>query len=385
MNRITPIAALLLILCLASASAQKRKYAKKKAAVKVEVSVENPRFTEMLSSTQQIVIIDSVVVNKDQLLSAFLTNQEEGTVTTFDQFFSAQTQPSAFVYVNELGNKCYFAKADANGHFNLFTSDLLGREWSTPEPLKGLDSEGLTDFNYPYMMPDGQTLYFAARNGDALGGYDIYRTRLDNENGRFLNPENIGLPFNSEADDFLYIINEQHSLGFFATTRRQSEGKVCVYTFIPSDSRKIYDTDEFEENIIRSYANIDCIKDTWGNGKARQAALNRKNRLIAISTSETSSNGAFSFVINDHTTYHWLQDFRKASSADKMRELMAMRSQLAKLNTYLPNARKNYENTNSTDRDNLRREIIIAENGRLQLILQIKQTEKEIRNIELTN
>ncbi len=104
----------ILLLSVLPVSAQKRKYGRKKV-VKVEVPVENPRFTEMLSSTQKVIIIDSVIVGKDALLTAFYTNPEEGRLATYKDFFQSQEQPNGYVYVNELGNKCFFSMTDANG------------------------------------------------------------------------------------------------------------------------------------------------------------------------------------------------------------------------------------------------------------------------------
>ena len=124
------------------ASAQKKKVIKKKSP-KVEAPAENPRFTEMLSATQKVTFIDSVVINRDQLLDAFFTNAEEGRLSTYKDFFHAPGQASDIVYVNELGNKCIFSMNNGNGGMRLYSCDLLANEWSSPEPLKGLEEEGL--------------------------------------------------------------------------------------------------------------------------------------------------------------------------------------------------------------------------------------------------
>jgi hypothetical protein len=383
---------MLLLACLMPASAQRKKAVKKKQPKpKVEIPVENPRFTEMLSSTQKLIIIDSMVVSKDKLLSAFFTNSEEGSVTTYDEFFNTQGHRNGMVYVNELGDKCIYSLAtDSNNFHALYSRDLLGKEWSKPVALQGLEDDGLLDLNYPFMMPDGQTLYFAARGGDALGGYDIYRTRLDAESGRFLNPENIGLPFNSEDDDFLYVVSEQDSIGFFASTRRQPDGKVCVYTFIPSEIRQIYDSDALDEGTLRSFAQIERIRDTWGNNKLRNAALRRLKRLkesslMAKQEAKKGKKEAFSFVINDRLVYHYLMDFRVAENRNRMSELLDLQRQLQVLDTSLDKARKRYATSSASEREKMRNDILHNERQHLRLLQQISDLEKEIRNRELNN
>ena len=80
----------------------------------------------------------------------------------------------------------------------LYRSEHLENHWTKPQLLKGInDDNQFPRANYPFMMGDGQTLYFAAEGGDGLGGYDIYVTRYDTEEDQFLHPVNIGMPFNS--------------------------------------------------------------------------------------------------------------------------------------------------------------------------------------------
>jgi len=387
MKKLLPIIAILLVSCTGHVWAQKRK-AKTKKPPKTEFPAENPRFTEMLTNTQKIVFIDSIVIDKDNLLGAICTNAEEGRIANYNDFFHSQNQPGAFVYVNQIGNKSIFSMANATGRFHLYSSDLLGNNWSTPELLKGIDEEGLYDVNYPYLMPDGQTLYFAAKGGDGLGGYDIYRTRLDAENGRYLKPENMGLPFNSESDDFLYVVNEQDSIGFFATSRRQPEGKVCVYIFIPTESRQVYSQEETGSATLRNLANIYRIKDSWGSNRERSAALRRLAMLRSannLGNDVARQKETFSFVINDYIVYHDMKDFKNLDNIDRMREVLAMRIQANEVDASLSKARNYYATASSLERNQLRTEILKNEHLLEMLHEQIKMIEKTIRNTELNN
>ena len=56
------------------------------------------------------------------------------------------------------------------------------------------------------MLSDGLTLYFAAQGPESIGGYDIFMTTYDAAEGRFLKPENIGMPFNSTANDYAWLL-----------------------------------------------------------------------------------------------------------------------------------------------------------------------------------
>lgn len=369
-----------------SASAQKKK-AKVRKTAKVEAPQENPRFTEMLQNTQRVMIIDSIVIQREQLLSAILTNSDEGRLSTYTDFFHAPGQAYDVVYVNELGNRCVFSMKDATGQMRLYACDLLGNEWSKPEMLRGLAENGLTDMGFPYLMPDGQTLYFAARGGNGLGGYDIYHTRLDVESGQYLKPENVGLPFNSEADDFLYVVSEQDSIGFFATSRRQHEGMVCVYTFVPTKNRSVYDINSMGGATVRRMANILKIADTWGNGKRREQAMARLQNMKARAMANKPAakpKDYFSFEVDDHTTYHHMRDFRDPDNATRMRELLSMQKMRSSMKDKLDRARNDYAQGTVLERNRLHPDIIEQEGQLHQLTQQIRFLEKEIRNKELS-
>ena len=158
--------------------AQKKKAVVKKApVVVVEEPQEDPRITEMREATQQIVFIDSVVVVKDDVLSVIRLNPESGKIDTYDHFFRSEGHTESYVFINEMGNKCYFSDENANGQMQLYTLDKLGEDWSEPLALKGIN-DGISETNYPFMMTDGTTFYFAAKGKESIGGYDIFVTRL---------------------------------------------------------------------------------------------------------------------------------------------------------------------------------------------------------------
>lgn len=360
------------------AGAQKRKAkapVKKKSAPVAEV-VENTKFEEMLEATQQIVFIDSVVVDKQQFLASYKLGSEAGIVTGYNQFFNADDQPYSIVYVNQLGNKCWFANSG-----RLYTADLLGAQWSEPIPLEGLGHFQRT--NYPFMLSDGTTLYFAAISDEGLGGLDIYMSRYDSESGKFLLAENIGLPFNSDANDYMYAVDELNGIGYFATDRRQPDGKVCIYTFIPNQKRLTYSTDDLDEAVIRSRAKIERIADTWGDGTARQEALERLETANQKESQE-KAKGDFSFVVSDDIVYSSLSDFRNADNRERMEELNAMHKRHEELAEEIEKTRLYYATKASgVEKSELREAIYDKERYLLQLERDIHQLEKDIRRAEV--
>ena len=376
------ILTLALLLPLTIEAQKKKRVVKKPPVVVVEEPQEDPRITNMREMTQQIIIIDSIVTDKQQFLSHYRLSSETGSLMTTSQFFGKPI--NGYAFLNEMGNKVYFSKPDFDGRLKLYTSDKLGNSWSEAIRLQGLD-EGISEANYPFMLNDGITLYFAAKGDESIGGYDIFFTRYDSRSGSFLKPENIGMPFNSEANDYMYAADEESGIGYFVSDRRQPEDKVCVYIFILPETRRSYDPSRYTEQQIRDLADIVSIADTWGNGSERRAAL---ARLKAIGTTDSqtvvdkASSANTAIVINDRLTYTSVNDFRSPKAANHYRELLKARERQATLEAELQKSRDRYARSNEDGRRLLSEVILHNEAQALQLHDTIRSLEKQIRNEE---
>lgn len=360
--------------------AQKKKKRPRKPAV--EVPKEDPRITNMREMTQQILIIDSIVADKDQVMAQIHLSEDAGQLMTSKTFTGKAVSGQAFV--NEMGNKAYLSLPDDSLKLQLYTCDLLGGEWSQPEALQGLN-DGLIETSYPYMLADGQTLYFAGQGEESIGGYDIFFTRYDANSGRFLKPENLGMPFNSEANDYLYVIDEYRQLGYFVTDRRQPEGKVCIYIFVPTESRQTYDAGVYSEQQIRDFAAITRIADTWTDKKAREAAMARLKAVNSVQkrVKTTGPDAQQRLVITDALTYSTASDFKSKEAASLYQQLVQVRQKLSQLESQTEQLRTLYHQAGKAERKSLQTEIMEAEGELKALYTTEKRLEKQTRQAEI--
>ena len=366
--------------------AQKRR-AKAKVQPVVQLSDEEllakAKLEQMTSATQIITFIDSMVVDKNSFLNYIKLSKESGTLCKYNDLFKDKDKPEAFLHMNELGNKCYLSDKDKNGKMNLFTRDRIGKEWTAPTALGWTDKEeGYEDLNYPFIMADGTTLYFAATGSESIGGYDIFETRFDSEQGKFFKPENIGMPFNSTANDYMYAIDEMEGIGWFVTDRNQPEGKVCIYTFIPSETRLTYPTEKYGIEDIKRFARIESIAQTWGNGTERNKALARLMQLRNNNEKAESHEPGVKFVINDNTTYISISDFKANGNAGKFKQVQELKSILENLSAKTDRMREQYSKGNIAERKKLAPAILKNEKETENIERQIKALEKSIRNTE---
>lgn len=379
------LAALLVILP-SSVDAQKKKSATK-AKVKQKTTVVDNELEQRLESmrgfTQKVMFIDSVVVSKSKLLSSLNIPDEAGSIQAYNKFFNTTDQPNSIVYLNQLRNKCVFSKF-ADGGWDLYSQEMIGEKWSNAVPLKGLDILGDdVDINWPFLLSDGTTLYFAAKGEESIGGFDIFMTRYDETTQSYLKPENIGMPFNSIDNDYFFIVDEYDGIGWFATDRNQPEGKVCIYSFIYNDVRENYVVDEYTPEQLRQLSEIHSISQTWTSNQARLSALEQLTAVYKRKFTQKKKND-FEFVINDELTYTTLTDFRSSEAAEMYVDLNELLRKKNKLDSSMERARIAYPTARQAQREQYKQQLLAAEKQSEKYETDIKNLSKKIRRIELT-
>ncbi len=76
--------------------------------------------------------------------------------------------------------------------------------WGLPQKL-GAHINTPGDEEYPYITPDGKTLFFSSKGHNSMGGYDVFRSEWDENTQKWSTPVNIGAPVNSPFDDIFFV------------------------------------------------------------------------------------------------------------------------------------------------------------------------------------
>ena len=383
-----------IILCLCitlttSAQSRKRKTAARKTVkkeVKQEPVEESPAamlYASMLPSTAKIMFVDSIVVPKDSFLAKIPLNKESGYIADYRQLFPHADAPQVLssAYINEFGDQIYFSIGNTLKARNLYKMDLLGDKWGPKTPVEGIDTI-YKEVNFPFMMSDGITLFFAAKGEESVGGYDIFTTLFDSETGKFFQPENYGLPFNSPANDYMYAVDEYNNLGWFATDRNQPEGKVCVYTFIPNPTRRLYSMEEMDSREIGRRARITSIRDTRTEPQVVKQA---QSVLASLSSTnkQTVRKGDFEFVLSDARTCVLEADFKNPEARQQLKWWLENRQSLTQTESRLSALRDEYAAADADRKNQLAPQIRLLEGKLVQTLADLHTTEKNIRRLEL--
>lgn len=265
----------------------------------------------MLDRVEQIEIIDSVAVDAETFLKFYKLSSESGSINSRDVLpADFEAAPLTIVYMPESKNTMTWAMPDENDNYVLVGSSRLSDgKWEKPHRLGDNLNDG-GDANYPFLLSDGITMYFANDGENSLGGYDIFISRRD-EN-EFLQPQNIGMPYNSPYNDYMFAIDEFTGVGWWATDRGRDDGMVTIYKFIPKEMRENYSVDEPN---LRNLAKITSYRDTWVEGADYTDKL---AEIEDIGTIKKVKKSDFEFEIPGRGIYRTWDEFQNPVAREAM-------------------------------------------------------------------
>jgi hypothetical protein len=132
------------------------------------------------------------------------------------------------------GRFLYFASERPGGFGgrDLYVSERVNGDWG---PAVNLGASINTEYNEdaPFIHPDGITLFLSSQGHKSIGGYDImYSIKKDNS---WIEPLSMGIPLNTTEDDRYYVINAKGDVGYFSSDRGGAGGKgqQDIYTVTP--------------------------------------------------------------------------------------------------------------------------------------------------------
>ena len=118
-------------------------------------------------------------------------------------------------------------KTDPNypRYASIVTSSRSDAAWSKTTDLT-LTHDTLSAYAHPAVSPDGEWLYFASNMPGGLGGYDIWRVRLNG--GKPGGVENVGAPINTVGDELFPTFRPNSDL-YFSSNGHEGMGGLDIY------------------------------------------------------------------------------------------------------------------------------------------------------------
>jgi len=179
---------------------------------------------------------------------------------------------------NNLGGRdIYYSKRDDKGNWEEAVN--IGNTINTPY-----------DEDCVFMHPDGRTLYFSSKGHKTMGGFDIFKSVMDEE-GKWSEPENIGYPINTPDNDAFFVMAASGKSGYYSSIRKECIGQSDIYkiTFLEEDTNKV---EKIEKDQVRLTLLKGVILDPE-TGLPLEAKIeitdNDKNEIVATFTSNSKT------------------------------------------------------------------------------------------------
>ncbi len=194
------------------------------------------------------------------------------------------------------GNTIYFASDRPGGYggIDIYTTqrDVKTNEWGIPKNAGPKVNTG-GDEKTPFIHSDSETLYFSSNGHFGFGGYDIFYIRK-NEKKEWIDPENIGSPINTEADDTGFFVSRDSKTGYFFSfdegkMRGKGVGRYDLYSF------DLYKEARPQEVVFFSGEIKDKVGNVIEGGRVEITNIVTKEKSLALLD---SSSGKFMVALN---------------------------------------------------------------------------------------
>lgn len=96
--------------------------------------------------------------------------------------------------------------------------------------------------DFPYMAPDGKTLYFSSEGHNSMGGYDLFYTTWNQENNTWSTPKNIGYPINNTENNMSICYTEANRVAYISTVREGGQGDLDIWRVVFNEVQESYFT-----------------------------------------------------------------------------------------------------------------------------------------------
>lgn len=268
----------------------------------------------------KIQVVDKDTVPEHSFLSMYNLPEDAGTLARNKDFFKTGVPPDNIMYRTEKGDDVYFVmeEPDTALHDIYYMEKLLDR-WSGSKNL-GEPVNSDFDDRHPFLMVDGTTFYFSSDRPGGMGGLDVYRSILDPESNTFSAPENLGPPFNSPDDDFLFAADPFGKRAWFTTNRGVMPGQAVVAQIVWDNSVIKNLTED-----INQITNLVSLPLSEGNFWEDEMAKEKEKKSL----SQEKKPDQFQFYINDTLVYtnydHFLSDvarseFKRGQGVDMQKD-----------------------------------------------------------------
>ncbi len=284
-------------------------------------------------------------------VSYYQPGKDVGSILRNSSFFESGVNPDGLLYKTERGDAVYYAQLNHLGQNDLYRIDKLLDGWGEPLQLREINSDG--DDQMPFLLVDGLSIYFSSNREGGMGGFDIYKSTYDSENSVYSEPVNLGVPFNSPFDDYMFVADEFKNVAWFSSNRFSSTDSVDVFQIV------------WDNSVIRNLAmNTDDLRRAARLEIDSTQLLNpaKNDRPFVADKRIAKPAELFRFVVNDTLTYTDWSQFKNEEAKIEYRKGFDLKRKKDSLSDQMAQYRRTFSTTgDETERNRAVNEILKME------------------------
>ncbi|WP_294956993.1 OmpA family protein [uncultured Flavobacterium sp.] len=256
------------------------------------------------------------------------------------------------------------------GSFDIYSVNINKGVFDTP---KNLGSEINTDKReqFPFASADNK-LYFSSDGHLGYGSLDVFVSEINGN--EYSKPVNVGLPLNSNLDDFAFNIDSNTKEGFFASNREGGKGSDDIYQFKEIKDLIVEDCKQF---IAGTITDIDTRLALENATVLLQDSENK-----TLNTITTSADGKFSFAVACEASYKISAFKENYTNASKILTLDKTRDKVNDGSLALKSLEAIKKEEKQIAENKRKQEIIIEEENKKKEVLaalELKEKEKKAK------
>lgn len=174
------------------------------------------------------------------------------------------------------------------GQTDIFKVEINESGFGNPVNLGPKVNSASKEFT-PFL--DGEVLYFSSDRPGGFGGLDIYGSKITEFPSE---PVLLNAPINSNADDFVFIINETTRTGYISSNRQGGVGDDDLYSFIEEEPIE-FKCQQIIAGEVRDKNTTEIIQG------AKVVIKDAENNIIESIVVDDAAN--FSFTVLCETSY----------------------------------------------------------------------------------
>lgn len=208
------------------------------------------------------------------------------------------------------GRRLYFTsnRKESLGGLDIFVSERDSSGLWGPAVNLGPVINTIYNEETPFLANNDRTLFFSSRGHNNMGGYDIFRSDLDDE-GHWSEPVNVGYPVNTTDDDLFFDPMGKGDSGYISKYSDEGFGRMDIFRY------DIYSERNPRKFFITGKVGVNNLSEMFASAVTVKA-VNRSDGMTAAATLSDPLTGEYAVTLGQGS-YTLVYDAEDAASVSR--------------------------------------------------------------------